>query len=54
MAGRPKLPEGQRRDKVVQVLCTAAEREEMKRRAADAGYRRGSDWMRAVLLEVSR
>jgi hypothetical protein len=50
MAGRPKLPEAERRNKVVQVMCTTAEREDLKRRARAAGYRKVSDWMRALLF----
>ena len=47
--GRPSLPAEERRDKVLQILCTASGRDRLRRAATAAGFKSASGWALAVL-----
>lgn len=53
LIGRPPIAPEDRRDVLVRVLTTEAEREELQD-AADAASMSISTWMRAVALERAR
>lgn len=48
-AGRPELPEKERRSVVTQFRCTAKERDKMEKAASQAGMKL-SDWLRNLAL----